>query len=372
MLSKQLLHSAIKMKMMSTKAPVTLFKTLSHPKLDMQALRLIFIKAAWKAYTDIESAPISQNRFQILIGTLFDWIFLEKNGKYETVLHDVQELFRSTEAVELFLSDTFYILLNHYIKSFYGSPGGWEKISTFTTAIERFITYVTNRLDDESLLVFEDAFINILEKLRQDSETIPVLNTYYGVPIQYQAQILHTNAYSAIIRVHPFQETAAILQNGIYLLNNAHFRYDVYAAVKPIVLNGERVLELSRFDQLETALFHRQNIRVQPTKVHGITVQQLNQNFHCHLYDISIGGIAVTSKHPYPLSLTKDITLIFPSDIIGSASEIKGNLVLKSSYEGGYKYHFKIEPTLQQEGELGKYITRREQEIIKKLREEIV
>jgi hypothetical protein len=32
--------------------------------------------------------------------------------------------------------------------------------------------------------------------------------------------------------------------------------------------------------------------------------------------------------------------------------------------QGEYKYHFKISPTLQQEAELSKYISKREQEII--------
>jgi hypothetical protein len=80
----------------------------------------------------------------------------------------------------------------------------------------------------------------------------------------------------------------------------------------------------------------------------------------------------VTSKQLYALSPFSEVILQFPSEIIGQSPAVKGELVFKSSYEGGYKYHFKIEPTLQQEGELTKYIKKREQELIKKLREEIV
>jgi hypothetical protein len=38
----------------------------------MKLFRPIFIKAAWKAYVDIEQNPISKNHFQNLIAPLFD------------------------------------------------------------------------------------------------------------------------------------------------------------------------------------------------------------------------------------------------------------------------------------------------------------
>lgn len=354
------------------KAPINIFTSLFHPTLDKNAFRITFIKAAWKAYTDQVTHPIAQNQFQKLISDLYDWLFLDKKNDQASILSHVRELFRNSEAVEQFLSDTFYIVLNHYIKSFYGQLGGWDKIIPFATAIERFITYVSDRLDDESFFIFEDALINTIEKLRQRAETITVLNTYYGVPIQYPAEILHTDPESVIVRVHPLQETAAILQNGIYLLKNSQFVNDVYAAVHPVIIEGSRALELTRFDQLETSLFHRQSVRVQPSQPIYFTIIGKNSQINCHLYDLSIGGIAVITKHPYSLAYKEEVTLIFPTDIIGSVCEVSGQMVFKSSYEGGFKYHFKISPTIQQESELGKYIVRREQEIIKKLREEIV
>lgn len=354
------------------KAPINIFTSLFHPDLDKNAFKVIFVKAAWKAYADQVKEPIAQSQFQKLISELYDWLFLDKKIDHVSILSRIRELFRNSEAVELFLSDTFYIVLNHYIKSFYGHLGGWDKIIPFATAIERFITYVSERLDDETFFIFEDALINVIEKLRLRAETIMVLNTYYGVPIQYPAEILHTDPESVIIRVHPLQETAALLQNGIYLLKNSQFMNDIYASVNPVIIEGTRVLELTRFDQLENSLFHRQSVRVQPAQPIQFSIIDRGLNVRCALYDLSIGGIAVTSKHAYPLAYKEDVMLMFPVEILGMVTEVSGELVFKSSFEGGYKYHFKISPTLQQESELGKYIARREQEIIKKLREEII
>lgn len=357
---------------MVTKAFLNGFGSLSHPHFDIKAFRPIFIKAAWKAYTDIEHTPISQSRFQNLFGPLFDALFLETNQKMENILHEIRELLVDQNRIEHFFSDTFYIVLNQYIKSFYGKIGGWEKIAPFASAIEQFIAYVAERSDDESLFIFEDALINALEMLRQRSQSITVLNTYYGVPIQFPAHIIHTDTQSVILRVHPLQKTAALLQNGIYLLKNTHFIHDVYASVKPIIFKGEHFLELSRFDQLKTSLFHRQSIRVHPLKPYGLTIIHPSLTLQTDVYDISIGGIAVTSKDFYSLSPFVDVLLFFPTEVMGQIGEMQGQLVFKSAYEGGYKYHFKITPTLQQEAELSKYIAKREQEIIKKLRDEIV
>lgn len=357
---------------MSNKVFLAVFHSLSHPNFDIQAFRLIFIKAAWKAYTDIVKQPVSQSHFQNLLNPLFLSLFVDKDREIENDIHEIRDLFSELEDIELFFSDTFYIVLNHYIKSFYGTIGGWEKIIALTSAIENFIAHIAKRLGDESFFIFEDALINALELLRQRSDGITVLNTYYGVPIQYPAQILHTDKQSVIIRAHPLQETAAILQNGIYLLKNDHIMHDVFASVNPIILNGERVLKLSRFDQLETSLFHRQSIRVQPQEPYLLTIVHSSITLRTQVYDISIGGIAVTSQHPYSLSLLNEVRLVFPLEIMPQSCEMDGRLVYKSAYEGGYKYHFKIFPTLQQEIDLSKYIARREQEIIKKLRDEIV
>lgn len=347
------------------------FSSLSHPNFDLTLFRQIFIKAAWKAYTDIELSPISQTNFQTIFLPLYDSLFLENDKDMEVHITNMRTLLIEQEKVDRFLSDTFYIILNYYIKSFYGLNSGWSKIVPFTRAIENFIDYVSKRFNNESFFIFEDALINALELLRQRSEKITVLNTYYGVPIQYTAQIIHTDPQHIIIKAHPLQETAAILQNGIYLLKNSEFKHDVYASITPIMHDGERLLELSRFDRLENSLFHRQSIRVQPHSPHPFHIIQNSITMNTNIYDISIGGVAVTSQHSYSLMPMSRVIMMFPSEIL-ELQDIQGEFVFKSSYEGGYKYHFKISLSLQQEGELSKYISRREQEIIKKLRDEIV
>ncbi|MCK9372959.1 MAG: PilZ domain-containing protein [Sulfuricurvum sp.] len=349
------------------------FTNLVHPNFDTQTFRSIFIKAAWKVYTESVKNPVPIKEFQLIIVPLFDALFFAKEKKILEEMKGVHNLLQTSEAIEPFLSDVFYIVLSYYVKSFYGTGGEWGKIIAFTNTIERFIAYVVDKSGhDETLFIFEDTLINALETLRQHNEPIMVLNTYYGVPIQYKAKIVHTDTQSVIIKTHPIQETAALLQNGIYLLKNGQFVNDVYAAVSTKMINGERFLELNRFDQLETSLFHRQSIRVQPSKPFDILLTSNGTHLKFELFDISLGGLAAIGKELYPLAIDSNVILHFPQEVMGHANAISGKFIFKSSYESGYKYHFKMNLTPQQEDELGKYIAKREHEIIKMLRDEIV
>lgn len=347
----------------------TLFKSIKDKSLDF---KILFSKVGWKSYRTFETQNEGIERFEAVFSQLFTLLFDDQPPKIEEVIHELQSLFKDSSKLDPFLSETFYLFITHYIQTLPRDTKGWKKVSNFALASEEFLNLVSKNGSSESLFVFEDSLINALENLRTHSQTINVLNTYYGVPIQFPAEILHTTTNSVVLRVRPLQETAAILQNGIYILKNNELSNDVYASITPIELNGERVLELSRFDQLENTLFHRQSVRVHPKRNSTFSIQHSSASITAKLYDISVQGVAVSTKHPYNLSLYTDATLIFPSEIITSSPNMKGKLVFKSSYEGGYKYHFRIEPTHQQEGELSKYILQRQHEIVKQLREEIV
>lgn len=348
---------------------LTHFSSIAHPHFNLATFRPTFIKAAWKAYRDVEPAPVTVDTFQNTVLRLYDTLFLGKKDTLSDIVKELHRLFQQQTRIEQFLTDTFYIVLNQYVKSLYGMPNGFPKIISFTTAIDNFIQHAP---DYESFFVFEDTLIDALERLRQENQGLMLLNTYYGVPIQYRAKIVHTDPHSVLVKAHPIQETAAILQNGIYLLKDDRFMNDVYAAVTPKMVDGERLLELSRFDALKTSLFHRQNIRVQTSRPFALQVNHNTIGHKCHLFDISIGGVAATSKHAFAIEKNGEVTLRFPVEMMEKMGEVKGSFILRSSYEGGYKYHFKIDLTKQQEADLGKYIVKREQEIIKMLREEAV
>lgn len=335
--------------------------------------RTVFFKAAWKAYND---APRTKNLqsadFQALIEPLFLALFQNDDDTVGTVLDTLRESFRSSTEFEQFLADTLVLLLNQYTKSFYNTRNGWNLIRRFAQACEQLIDFTQDKYEEESLFIFEDTLIDEIESMRQNGIQLAVLNTYLGVPIQYPATIVHTGPRSVTLKLHPLQETAALIQNGIYLIQVGDHERDVYASVTPLHAPNDALVLLSRFDRLETSLFHRQSIRVRPKEPYTLLLNINGIVLKCNLYDLSLGGMAVTSFLKCPLKQNDTVEMKVPEAISEKLSSITARMVFHSSYEGGHKYHFKMELSQSQEDELSKYISRREKEIIKLLREEAI
>lgn len=341
-----------------------------HHDLDTDTFRELFIKAAWKTYTSTQHQ--SDMAIKELFGELCDILFTTEHNRLESVVSTLRSYFDSDEGFERFINNTFYMILNFYVKSFYTDRSdGWGKIAAFASTVEELIRYILNP-HNNAVFLFEDTLINAIETIRRQEKQLSVLNTYLGVPIQYPARVIHTDEESIIIETHPIQEKVALLQNTIYLLKTSDVLSDVFASVAAVDVEGKNYLRLYRFEQLHNSLFHRQSIRVRPFDPLNFTIIRPEEKvIVCHAYDISLGGVALTSMHSYEI-MSHDLILEFPLEIIGPNNKMKAKMVFKSSYESGYKYHFKIHPTLQQEAELGKYVTRREQEIIKSLRDQII
>jgi hypothetical protein len=341
-----------------------------HSDLDISAFRELFIKAAWKTYS--ASHLKSDIQLKELFGELCDILFTTEHTRLKNVVAKIRFYFDTDDSFERFINNTCYMILNFYVKSFYtGKSDGWSKIAAFATTVEELISHILNPNNNIAFL-FEATLIDAIETIRRQEKSLHVLNTYLGVPIHYPARVIHTDEESIIIETHPIQEKAALLQNSIYLLKTNDLITDVFASVSPIDINGRNYLRVYRFEQLHNSLFHRQTIRVRPFHPLRFTILCPDkQETTCYAYDISLGGVALTSMHSYEINC-HDLILEFPLEIIGSHNRIKAKMVFKSSYESGYKYHFQIDPTLQQEGEIGKYVTRREQEIIKALRDQII
>ncbi|MGD9970323.1 MAG: PilZ domain-containing protein [Sulfuricurvum sp.] len=346
-------------------------KSLFHPRFTIQNFEGYFVKAGIKVFLDLGKRNATAEEMQEALTQLFHAMFSGQNQEIADALDGMHRYFDSPNAIGVFLSDTFYLVLNQYVRSYYGSIDGWGKVTEFASAIHAFVKQASSQIYDEALYIFEDTIINIMEEMRQNQRTVTVLNTYLGIPIQYPARIIHTDTHGVVIKAHAMQEWVALFQKGIYILKNGYVANDVFAHVKPVKLKGERYLRLTRFDKLETSLFHRQNVRVQPDLSYTVTITYQSNNSQAKMYDLSLGGIALITATYFPIPLEAEVALAFPQALIGEKKYVRAKLVYKSAYENGHKLHFKMELTPQQEGELSRYIRQREQEIIKDLREKI-
>ncbi len=307
-----------------------------------------------------------------LANSMYNALFIDTNGNTRTILSKIYHNLKEPYTLENFLSNYFYIVLNQYIKSFYGHRLGWKRISKFATAIESFIDWsqsIDYRVEDScSLLSDEEHAISSLEMIREKNVKITVLNTYHGVPIQYKASVVHTTNSSVFLKVHPLQELAAKEQKGIYILAIAPLQYDLFAQVKAVKYKGHTLLQLNEFNILKGSLFQRQSVRVQPKSTIQIKIISNKLTYKTELFDISIGGLAIITDKKIEIEKFTSLKIKIPENLFSKEVTFNATLVQSSRFEDSEKYHFKLNLTNSQEALLSRYIIKRQNEIIQDLK----
>lgn len=341
------------------------FRRIPHRSIGNDTFRKWFTKIGWKVYSDLATS-IDRSALKD-IELLFITLFSNRSDDLDGVIQLIRQKLGNHNDFEKFLNTLLYQTLIYYTKSFENNPEGWNILSDIISAFQKLILYCSDK-ENDPVYVFEDVMINAMEEMRSSKTLFPVLNTYFGVPIQFPATVVHTDDNSIIIKTKPIQIIAALIQKGIYILKNDWIDNDVFASVKVVNVQGERCLRLYNFNPLRTSFFQRQQVRVQTQAPFSVQVSFGNTIHSCSAHDISLKGSALTHHELIEIAPDQDVILIFPPQITSTAMRIKAKFVLRSSYESGYKYHFKLYPTLAQENLISYYISAREQQIIQSLR----
>jgi hypothetical protein len=348
------------------------FSTISHPHfqvdLHKNTINKSFIQTSHKFLDSSHKLDIEH-----LASALYRALFLKEESQLRTLLSTIHSHLKEPYTLENFLSNYFYLILNHYIKSFYGHRLGWKRISKFSNAIEDFIDWsqsIDYRMEDErDLLSAEERAIESLEVIREKKAKITVLNTYQGVPIQYKASVVHTTEGSVFLKVHPIQEAAAKDQGGIYILGIAPLEYDLFAQVKAVRYKGHVLLQLQGFNILKESLYQRQSVRVQPKINTSITLSYDKLNYKVQLFDISLGGLAIVTSKKIAIANFSSLKIKISDSLFGKEVTFNATLVHASRFESNEKYHFKLNLTASQETLLSRYIIKRQNEIIQNLKQ---
>lgn len=351
--------------MTNTQNILSQFRRIPHRSVGNDTFREWFTKIAWKVYSETTSSIEKSTLKDIEL--FFNTLFTNKSNDLDEVILLMRKKLRNHSDFEKFLNTLLYQILIYYIKSFDNHPDGWKILSDFIEASQEISAYCSQK-ENESIVAFDDIFINTMETLRTSKEAFNVLNTYLGVPIQYPASVIHTENDSIIIRTHPIQIISAIIQKGIYIVKNDRIQNDIFASVKVVNIQGQRYLRLYNFNPLRSSLSHRQHIRVQTPAPYTIQLTYGTAVQNCNAHDLSLKGVALVHNEIINISEDQEVILTLPTQITSTAIRLKAKFIFRSSYENRYKYHFKIYPTLSQENLISRYISAREQQIIQSLR----
>ncbi len=351
---------------------LTTFASLSHAHFDISLYEETFIKA-FVNHAKTALLPMPSSELIALSRSLFGALFLNEDQHLRMTLSQIQSRIEPPNTLETVLSNYFYVVLNHYVKSFYGQRLGWRRISRLNSAIEHFIdwsqTLQYTPLNEALYLTPEEHAIENLEQVRVKGAKITVFNTYQGVPIQYHAAVVHTSEQKVYLKVHPIQEAAARFAQSIYILGTGAVENDLFARIKPVKYKGHTLLELYDFHPLKESLYQRQSVRVQPDAPLSVVIRNGSQHLKMQLFDISLGGVALISSRQINLEENAAITLEIPERLFGKDIELNGQLIHVSRFESSDKFHIQLHLRPSQETLIGRYIKRREQEIIQNLKQ---
>ncbi len=347
-------------------------RELSHPDFMLNTQRDMFRNAFYQVYKN-SAVDIASQELQTLEERFYDACYIDPQAPLRSLLNQLKTLLKPSVTLEVFLSNYFYIILNYYTKSLYTHDLGWKRISMLVRAIDELIDWSKSigSLTSDSQLQpeAEEQALVIFETLRQKRAKVTLLNTYHGVPIQYKAIVIHTNEQGVYLKAHPLQEAAARSQQSVYVLSEDIFANDLLSRVKAVRYKGNVLLELTKLIPLHERLYPRRSIRVQPQKMLQIHIEDSHLRYRGMLFDISLGGLALTGSQTITLDKHTPVIITLPEIMFSKKLEIHANLVHRSRFQNNSKLHFKLLPTPAQETLLGKYIAKREQEIVQSLRQ---
>ncbi len=351
------------------------FTLIEHQKFSAKSYRQQFVKSFLELSSHYTKPSFNRSAKLKVAATLYDKFFLHKKVDISSELQLLHRYKKPQANLEYLLSDLFFRFLSDYTHALISRTSDWKHLNSIIEAIDHFLKecrHITPDLSDESHesdgVIPDDMAISFLERQRRASKKIRVLNTYHGIPVEFAAKIVHTSANKVLIKAHALQDIAATYQGGIYILCEQEFGHDLFAKVVPRVIKGHDLLDLSQFDKLTSGIHKRQTVRVAPVSKTTVLIN----NYSVSLFDISLGGVSVVSSRDLKLELYEHITLKIPDTLCGNILLLEGDLIHVSKFEDGYKYHFQLDITPAQESDLGKYIYKRQNEIIGELKEKLI
>ena len=347
---------------------------LSHTKFDIVYFKSDFRKIFYKIYQTYGDDLLKKEDIIGLSDQFFNTLFLAKDKNIRVVLDIINKHLQQNCSIDVFLSNLFYIVMNHYIKSFYKSEVGFKNIANTSAAIHMFIEYskcidFSSNLTSELCNVCDSSdIISHFEAMRNSGERIVMLNNYRGIPIQNLAKIIHTYEDKILVQTHDLQNSAANFEGSSYLLAKKQFGVNFSVTVKRRSIKGHDLLELRRFDKLDESFSPRQAIRIQLEDFPTVKITHNNINYNAKLYDLSYGGIAAVAARKIDAPQYTTLKVSLPDEYKISTS-VSASLIHVSEFESGFKYHFQIKFNQRDENRIMDIISQKQKDIVKELRE---
>lgn len=309
------------------------------------------------------------------VNNLYQSIFIEGQFKKTTLIPELTASQLGKSAFRKALANSCLVLLNHFIKLLYDKEQNLHYIKLLTDTMDGLFYFLDKPGEINDLITDpQTEIIAKIEIMRQNRENLILFNTFKGVPIQNDAKIIHTTPASIVLKTEPIQEIAALHQKSVFIIQNRSFPYAIHANIEQTVIKNNNLLVLSNLTFLKHTIQQRQSLRVTPMSTILATLHFDTKVIKTKLFDISIGGLSLIYDHALPLQEAKvlKITLSLPLPQRLDPIEISVKLIYSAKFETYYKFQFISILDKQEEKIISQYISTRQLQIIKELKEKAI
>ena len=174
-----------------------------------------------------------------------------------------------------------------------------KRKAVFKGFTERVIQEIADTIkkDKETGLQFEEVSFDRLHRLLQNWESVNCYNVYKGIPISKPAKILKLDKKngSLTLKLHPYQLVPIYSELSTYLVGHP-FKSPLFCKfshLDPLTL----VVVFQEFRFFDRPLKEREHVRVQlEGEKLEVRLSHGGEIIVCTLFDISLGGVGITSS----------------------------------------------------------------------------
>lgn len=333
-------------------------------------------------FANDDSKKISEE----IVHFIYKDIFSEEPAFFDADNDIFNEICDKSEKIGFLLSKSMFYFLKNYIKSTQSYDYNYfEKLITCTTNYIDMLDNkcnkcahklgVVNFKNNENFVVGNN-ILDIFQNIKNLGDEVTFFNLYEGVPISTKAKVVSIDENEVSFGVEKIQELAMRADGTAYILKDSNFDKHIKADIfyhdfsnKSIVLGNFTYL-------LNMPAIQREFIRVPPNisaVVHLLGEKDLVTEGK--LFDLSLNGLGVIGEVNNGLFVGAQIDVSFSllsyEDNKNETIETLGKVLDIIEYGDSYRYCIHIDPVVEVEEKIIRYVKHREQEIIEELNKKL-
>lgn len=337
-----------------------------------------------KAITKEESKEIALNIYQGLfkcdydIGELREDLFIRM--RQDGVM------------IGFLINRSMFYLIENYL-SFAYKHEIVPQVELLIGCVSRFINLIENEVTPKvahCTAVFDVSFsddvmfsptnniIDAFHQMKEEQQNVVFLNLYKGVPISSEASIVEIEGENVTFRTDKLQEIAMKLDGQAFIVKNNYFNKHLKADIVYSNFQTNTVVLTNFIYLLNMPALQREFIRVHPDIVAKVFLHQFgNLQTSGRLYDLSMNGLGVVSSENNGIFVGAKVLVEFELNSASVATEgdrkieVQGEVINVIEYKDSYRYCMRIFPNREMSQKILHYITKREQEILEDLNNEL-